>query len=148
MRKKKLEFIESENGCFTVTSHRLNRDGYCYLYHDGRQQRAHRLIYSECFGEIPNGLVVRHKCDNPSCINPEHLETGTHKENTSDAIKRGRTATGEKNGRSMINDNDAKEIKIMLSNGVVPRKIARILGVSYKSVHGISESDRWSHIVV
>lgn len=55
-----------------------------------RQDYAHRVSYQIFHGEIPNGMVVRHRCDNPSCCNPEHLEVGTQKDNMRDCKSRGR----------------------------------------------------------
>lgn len=52
--------------------------------------RAHRLAYELTFGSIPDGLVVRHVCDNPPCVNPLHLLAGTQKENIADMMARGR----------------------------------------------------------
>lgn len=53
-------------------------------------EKAHRISYEITYGEIPIGQVVRHKCDNPECTNPSHLELGTQKENMQDCSLRGR----------------------------------------------------------
>lgn len=70
----------------------LNKDGYGRFQVSGRCELAHRVSYREHLGEIPEGQVVMHSCDNPSCINPEHLSTGTQRDNVEDMIAKGRKA--------------------------------------------------------
>ena len=60
----------------------------------------HRKVYYEATGELPE--VVRHKCDNPRCVNPEHLEGGTQKDNMDDMKKRNRSAKGLVNGAGKL----------------------------------------------
>lgn len=52
--------------------------------------KAYRVAYEMFNGAIPSGFVIRHKCDNPNCVNPNHLEVGTQKDNAQDMVKRGR----------------------------------------------------------
>jgi hypothetical protein len=144
--KKKLDFKIDANGCFILTSHRLNGDGYGYLYVDGKEQRAHRFIYRECFGEIPKGLVVRHKCDVRACINPEHLEIGSVADNSRDAVERKRTAYGERNGRAVITEETAKKIKGMISDGATNNEIMQRVGVKQHTVRRIRENRAWKYI--
>lgn len=143
-----LEFKESENGCFITTSHALNKDGYCYIRKNYKQVRAHRHIYQECFGEIKRGLVVRHKCDVRNCINPEHLELGTHTDNMRDSVERGRKAIGEKSGRNKITEEIAREIKTMLQDGKRNFEIMSELGVSDKIVSKIRKNETWKHVAI
>lgn len=81
---------------------------------EGRHVKAFREHLNLPVGAT-KGKVVRHKCDNPRCINPEHLELGTHKDNTHDMLSRKRNRTriplGERNGRCKLSDDDIVEIK-------------------------------------
>lgn len=148
MRKKGIDCAVDENGCFIITSHRPNGDGYCYMRNNFRQIRIHRHVYEECFGEIGKDLVVRHKCDVRNCINPEHMELGTNKENSYDTINRGRKALGERSNANKITAKQAREIKIMLNNNRRKIEIMRTLNVSYHIIYGIMKNKTWKHVAI
>lgn len=74
--------------------------GYGVTSVGGKQVRAHRLAWTYANGPIPDGLLVRHKCDVPLCVNPDHLLLGTYADNAADMVSRGRQAKGDRNGRS------------------------------------------------
>ncbi len=91
---------------------KVDKSGECWLwtstcYPNGRGQfkvhgktlKAYRVAYELAYGPIPEGLMVCHKCDNPTCVRPEHLFLGTCGDNLRDASAKGRTASGDRNGQ-------------------------------------------------
>ena len=107
-----------------------------------------RFIYSEMFGEIPEGLVVRHKCDNPLCINPEHLELGTHQDNANDRVKRDRQAKGSRNGNAILNEEQVKEIKLLILNGKKNKELSEKYEVHPNIISDIRHERKWKHVKV
>ena len=81
--------VEKSEGCWTWTASR-DPIGYGTFGFDGKVRKAHRVAYVLAFGEIPEGHHILHSCDNPPCVNPAHLRSGTRKDNMQDALKRGR----------------------------------------------------------
>lgn len=79
---------ETPNDCWAWSGN-CDPDGYARIYWGGRTRKALRLAYQEAHGAIPEGLVVRHACDNPPCLNPRHLLVGTVAENNQDKAVRG-----------------------------------------------------------
>lgn len=82
---------EWRGDCLIWTGGRTSH-GYGQIRVGGRQEHAHRYAYRRTHGDIPEGLVVRHKCDTPLCVNADHLEVGTQRENMGDMIARGRAS--------------------------------------------------------
>lgn len=101
---------------------------------------AHRFAYSIVNGDAPDGLVVRHKCDNPSCCNPNHLIIGTHGDNVKDRVDRSRSATGEANGRAKLTLMQATAIK---HSNLSPKELARHYRVTVRAIELIKSGVNW-----
>lgn len=74
----------------------LDKDGYGQVYSAGRKWQAHRLAWTKVNGAIPKGKLVLHSCDNPACVNIDHLRIGTHADNVRDAVVRKRHKESKK----------------------------------------------------
>lgn len=115
---KKVILEKKENGCIECISHCKDKDGYTRIRYNGKHERLFRVIYMQKYGKIPKGMLIRHKCDNPACVNIEHLEIGTPYDNVQDMIKRGRATyhsskpsiQGELNKNSKLTKESVKEI--------------------------------------
>lgn len=121
-------------------------DGYGVIDVRGKQYKAHRISYEVHFGPIPAGLIVRHRCDNRPCVNPEHLEIGTHADNTRDAIERGRIAVGEDSGSARLTNDEARDIYRRGISGESGADLARSFGVGESTVYRILRGQAWSAI--
>lgn len=77
------------NGC-RVWNVAKNDKGYGVCGYDGKRYYAHRLSYQDAKGEIPKGAVILHRCDNPACINPDHLTADSQAANVADMLTKGR----------------------------------------------------------
>ena len=67
-----------------------DKDGYGRVWIDGHYYRAHRVVWEDEYGPIPDGILVCHLCDNPPCVRPDHLFLGTQKDNIADMLEKGR----------------------------------------------------------
>lgn len=137
-----------ENGCMICTSHCKDKDGYVRIRRNGKHDRLHRIIYEMNYGEIPKGLLIRHKCDNPNCCNIEHLEIGTSQDNVNDMIERGRSIKGRPNlkARGILNNNsklNEEQVKEIYISNLGYRKLAKIYNVSTTNVSNIKRKRQW-----
>lgn len=111
---------------------------------------AHRKMYSESCGDIPEGMMVLHHCDTPACINPEHLFLGTNADNMQDMKEkgRGRTTTGENKWSAKITEPDVVRIREMRWNeGMTNRAIAQVYPLSASQVSAIAHRKKWKHVI-
>ena len=111
---------------------------YSVIVYGKKAHRGHRLFWQKFMGEIPEGLYVCHKCDNPLCVNPEHLFLGTQDDNMKDMVKKGRADSkkkrGKNNGRAILTENDvlairaskARHVELADKYNVTPTNIQRI----------------------
>lgn len=125
-------------------------NGYGQFYDGQNKIGAHRFAYIDRFGEIINNLLVCHKCDNRSCVNPEHLFLGTHEENFADMDSKGRRrnadSRGEKNGRDKLTQKDVVEIRQRHKTGETIAAIARFFGRGETTIRHIIQEATWKNI--
>jgi hypothetical protein len=112
---------------------------------------AHRVSYMLYNGDFPpEGLVIRHKCDNPRCVNPFHLDTGTKKDNAQDASERGRLKSrdsrGEKNPGVKLTVEQVREIR-RLSRLHGPSELAKRFAVTDQTICNIKAGKTWRHVI-
>lgn len=143
---KLIEGYINSNGCFLCDSY-LSKENYQKVTRviEGIKTEIylHRYAYQTYKGEIPEGLIVRHICDNSRCLNPNHLELGTQYENMQDMVNRGRSAVGSKNVSSKLNTSQIEEIKILLTtNKYTQTQIAHMFNVSSPTITYIKQGIR------
>lgn len=82
-----------EHGCWEWRG-AINDHGYGIVRCEDRAQRAHRIAYRLFIGHLADDVEIRHSCDNPPCVRPEHLDIGTHDDNMRDGVERSRWPSG------------------------------------------------------
>lgn len=139
-RKSPAQFVQrfwskvDKSGDCWIWKAAVSKYGYGMVGRRLWRSTAHRVAYVITNGEIPKGLLVRHKCDNPPCVNPAHLELGTHADNMHDMVVRGRTNNqrGEKASGAKLSNAQAKEMhaRYHAKNGPSQPALAAEYGVS------------------
>jgi hypothetical protein len=109
--------------------------GYGVFKLHGKAVRAHRAVWLFTHGELLSEEIIRHKCNNPSCVNPSHLLAGTHADNSADKVKDGRASGG---GKPTIGMAGAESIRLEYERGgVTQQQLAQKYGIALRSVHNI-----------
>jgi hypothetical protein len=122
-----LQYTKPENDCL-IWTRCFNTDGYPRCAWKGSVNgKVHRIVWELHNKQDPTGYVVRHTCDNPKCINPNHLLLGTNLENIQDRVQRDRTQG--------LKQNDVLAIQYMYHNKIYTMKeLATLFNVSYNTI--------------
>lgn len=128
-----------------------DRDGYGSIGYKNKSRLVHRLaymLYNQLSEEDIEGKVVMHLCDNPSCVNPDHLQLGTQKDNVHDCIKKGRRANrkGEQNPNSKLTDYQAQKIRELYQLGISQEELAKMFNVARRTIYNIRKNISWAHV--
>lgn len=150
--------VQNDDACWEWIATK-NKRGYGSFWHKTRMIGAHRASYLLFRGNIPNGMHVLHKCDNPSCVNPNHLYLGSHQDNMTDKKLRGRgigkggsntpkpwaSRPGEDNPNSKITQAQVQEIRTLYKTGKYTQAdLAGMFGVRPPTIHKIVNNMRWT----
>lgn len=138
------------NGCWEWLAYRDQRGyGQYRLTRQRKSDLAHRLAWADKNGPIPDGMFCCHHCDNPSCLNPDHIFIGTQLDNVKDCREKGRfrnppTYYGEDHPRAVVTEEDVRWIRGLAHIGAV--RLGKLFGVSRQVIHHILKRNTWNHI--
>lgn len=153
MQGRKLTFQDildrldkTDSGCWIWTGPK-DPDGYGKTWWQGAaNRRVHRVVYTNMIGPIKDGYHILHKCDNPSCANPDHLWQGTHLENMQDAKQKGRKYVPGQNPNKKLTAFQVKTIHELYASGVSMNKLSKMFDVSRRQIHNIVMGKAWEHL--
>lgn len=141
-------FVLKSEGCWIWTGWKKNgRYGTFSL--SGKHIQAHRLSWEWANGPIPEGLCVLHRCDNPACVNPDHLFLGTHADNMRDMIAKGRRKfappTGTAHWRAKLDPDKVRIIRRWRGSRTA-ESTAEAFGVSHATIEDVWAGRTWGHV--
>lgn len=134
----------TESGCHIWLGATDNK-GYGVVHIKRKTVQAHRIAWMETNGNIPSGIYICHRCDNPPCVNPDHLFAGTPSDNIADMDKknRRRTAFGENNGNAKLTDDAIRQIRAAPGSTAIAKKF----NISKSVCKKIRNGTAWKHVV-
>jgi hypothetical protein len=126
----------------------VGQKGHGLISFQNRLYHSNRVAWEFVFGPIPYGKLVLHTCDNPACVNPEHLWLGTVADNHRDMVSKSRNAMGEKHGAARLTTEQVKSIRVEGANKPhgIRTKLAKRYGVHRETVSAILDRRTWRHV--
>lgn len=141
--------VDPETGCWRWTgSTRRGGYGQMLITVEGRRRcvRVHRLSYVLHVGPMPRGQILRHTCDRPHCVAPDHLEPGTPADNSRDMVERGRSASGEDHSQHRLTRAQVAVIKWRIGRGDSDAAIAADYSVTSGTIRAIRLGYTWRDV--
>lgn len=146
-RPKPIRFKKDRQNCWICTSHAKakHRGGYPVIRRFDKHTRMSRYVLFLKTGEVKEDCVAMHLCDNPGCINPEHLKFGTSKENSQDMSRKRRNKTGEDTCMAKLKNDDVIYIFESTESCL---KLADRFNVSKKTILNIRHVRTWRNLLI
>jgi hypothetical protein len=125
---------------------------YGKFWYCGRYEKAHRASYMMFVGEIPEGLCVLHRCDNPPCVNPAHLFVGSKRDNALDMLAKGRGGQhknpniGDRRKDAKLTTQKVLDIRRLCGAGMSQGNAAKMFGVGQPTIFKVVHRHRWAHV--
>ncbi len=139
-------YVEKTESCWNWKGF-LNKKGYAQFRINYTRHPAHRVAYLLFRGPVEAGLLVCHRCDNPRCVNPDHLFLGTNQDNVRDMVSKKRHRTGSRKPNSKMNDESVRELFTMCSKRYFEHEeLAKMFGVCRPLITNILNGKRWKHL--
>jgi hypothetical protein len=137
---------KSDSGCILWTG-TISQFGYGrFSVQSNKYTLAHRWIWEQLNGPIPDGKLLMHTCDVRNCVNTDHLRIGTILLNAQDMVAKGRSLAGEKHFNAKLTEKQVKNILLMIANRTPRQQIADQFGVTRYNITAISRGHAWKHI--
>lgn len=147
------QYTVNADGCWIWTGTKL-KTGYGGIGaggRHGRHLRAHRASWEIHRGPIPEGEKVRHRCDVRLCVNPDHLQLGSQRDNILDMVERGRRRGGTRGAsiaKSVLTDESVREIRQRYAaGGVTYKALAAEYGVTFGAISHVVSRRTWKHVL-
>jgi hypothetical protein len=139
---------EPNSGCWLWIGMQQVGKEYGLFCFKQKTRKAHRAAWNIYCGAIPPGLHVLHKCDNPPCVNPDHLFLGTHQDNMRDMTNKGRAVgpKGEQCHLARMTEEQVREIRRLKEAGYTAWALAGIFGVDRTQIWKIVRRKTWKHV--
>lgn len=139
-----LKFVEKDpiTGCWLWLGCKSKKGYGRFQWHTGQSVQATHAAFILFIGPIPVGCDILHSCDNPPCVNPQHLFPGTNLDNVIDRCIKGRTAKGEKKPNAVIEESF---IPMILKDPRTLREIAQTYSVTHTTILRIKHGTNWKH---
>ncbi len=139
-------WVVTGSGCWEWQGN-ISVQGYGRIRGNNTLMYAHRAAYIVWVGPVSRDLEVRHKCDNPPCMNPSHLEPGTHGDNMRDMFERKRATILRGERRSNLSELDVRMIRSLYATGLYTQGVlSDFYGIDSSNVSRIINKRTWDHI--